>query len=144
MLFIKDVCRITGLSSSTVRYYDSQGLLGQVERRSNNYRVFERSDVEKLIFIKKAKNLGFELEEIRKILALKNNGVPPCGYVNNKMMEKISFIKSEILRLEKEKDRLESHLIDARKISGCKGSVCHYIEGAEDEKTAKEENMSII
>lgn len=141
MLFIKDICRITGLNSSAVRYYDSQGLLGEVERRSNNYRVFDEKDVEKLFFIKKARSLGFELEEIKKILALKNNGIPPCNYVSHKIQEKVSFIKAEIVRLEKEKEKLEKHLLDARKISGCKGTICHYIEGIEDKKSIKELSM---
>ncbi|OZV12585.1 hypothetical protein CIW83_08150 [Tissierella sp. P1] len=141
MLFIKDVCRITGLNSSAVRYYDSQGLLGEVERRSNNYRVFDERDIEKLLFIKKARALGFELEEIKKILVLKNNGIPPCNYVSHKIQEKISFIKAEIVRLEKEKNKLEKHLSDARKVSGCKGSICHYIEGNENEKVSEETGM---
>lgn len=135
MLFIRDVCRITGLSSSAIRYYDSQNLLGQVERRSNNYRVFGEKDIEKLLFIKKARDLGFELEEIKEILALKDNGIHPCNYVDKKIKEKISFIRLEIVRLEREKIKLEKHLSDARKLTGCKGNICHYIEGIEDENT---------
>ncbi len=141
MLFIKDVCRITGLNSSAIRYYDSQGLLGEVERRTNNYRVFDERDIEKLLFIKKARNLGFELEEIKKILMLKDNGIPPCSYVSNKIQEKISFIKVEITRLEKEKDKLEKHLRNAKKVSGCKGSICHYIEGIEEEQEVELRNV---
>jgi DNA-binding transcriptional MerR regulator len=137
-LFIKDVCRITGLSSSAIRYYDSQGLLGQVERRSNNYRVFDERDIEKLLFIKKARTLGFELEEIRKILVLKNNGIHPCNYVSQKIQEKISLIKAEIIRLEKEKTKLENHLSDAKKVTGCRGNICHYIEGTEAEKAFRD------
>ena len=134
MLFIKDICRITGLNSSAVRYYDSQGLLGEVKRGENNYRVFDEKDIEKLLFIRKARSLGFELVEIKKILMLKNNGIAPCNYVSNKIQEKVSFIKTEITRLEKEKEKLERHLSDARKTSGCKGSICHYIEGVEGEQ----------
>ncbi|WP_353095597.1 MerR family transcriptional regulator [Tissierella praeacuta] len=137
MLFIKDICRITGLNSSTVRYYDSQGLLGEIKRRSNNYRVFDEKDVEKLFFIKKARTLGFELEEIKKILTLKNNGIPPCNYVSHRIQDKISFIKTEITRLEKEKEKLEKHLLDAKKVIGCKGTICHYIEGVEDDRVVK-------
>ena len=138
MLFIKDVCRITGLSSSTIRYYDSQSLLGQVERGSNNYRVFDEKDIEKLLFIKKARTLGFELEEIRKILLLKDNGVQPCNYVSQKIQEKISFIRLEIIRLEKEKIKLENHLSDAKEITGCKGNICHYIEGVKEENILRD------
>jgi len=144
MLFIKDVCRITGLSSSAIRYYDSQGLLGQVERKSNNYRVFDERDIEKLLFIKKARTLGFELEEVRRILELKNSGVAPCNYVSQKIKEKISFIKVEITRLEKEKINLENHLYNAKKITGCKGNICHYIEGPETQRTLRNINEAKV
>lgn len=134
MLLIKDVCKKTGFTSSAIRYYDSQGLLGEVKRRSNNYRIFDENDVENLIFIRKARDLGFEIDEIKKILVLKDKGIPPCNYVSQRIKEKISFIETEMTRLEKEKKILEKHLIDAKKVIGCKGKVCHYIEGIEDEE----------
>lgn len=146
MLFIKDICRITGLNSSTIRYYDKQGLLGKVERGANNYRVFDDRDVEKLLFIKKARDLNFELDEIKNILDLKDHGIPPCNYVSSKIEEKISFVKSEIRRLEKEKITLEKRLSDAKKIIGCKGSICHFIEGNESdllEETSKKYQPNI-
>lgn len=145
MLFMKDICRITELNSSTIRYYDGQGLLGEVQRSSNNYRVFDEKDVDKLLFIKKARNLKFDLEEIKKILTLKDNGIPPCDYVSKSIEEKISFIESEIINLKDEKNQLEKHLIEAKKVIGCKGAVCHYIEGNEETGLfkVKEERVSI-
>lgn len=140
MLLIKDVCRITGLNSSTIRYYDSKGLLGEVERSDNNYRVFGKKDVEKLLFIKKARDLGFELEEIKKVLILKESGVPPCSYVSRKTQEKIALIKKEIIRLEKERKKLEDLLQEAQKVTGCRGKICHYIEGLEEEQELELEN----
>lgn len=133
VLLIKEVCSITGLSSSTVRYYDSQGLLGKVERRSNNYRIFDNEDIDILVFIKKARNLGFDLDEIKKILMMKKSGVIPCNYVNKRLKEKIAFLSTEIIRLEKEKKNLEKHLSDAQEVCGCRGKVCHYIEGVEED-----------
>lgn len=143
VLFIKDVCEETGFNSSTVRYYDSQGLLGEVKRLSNNYRVFDEKDIEKLKFIGKARKLGFELDEIKRILILKDNGVQPCNYVEQKIQEKIAIVESEIERLESEKATLQKHLTDAKKIIGCHGTVCHYIEGMEEETlfTSKEEGL---
>lgn len=145
MLFMKDICRITELNSSTIRYYDGQGLLGEVKRNSNNYRVFDEKDVEKLLFIKKARVLRFDLEEIKNILTLKDNGIPPCDYVSKSIKDKISFIESEIIKLKDEKHQLEKHLIEAKKVIGCRGSVCHYIEGNEGSEIFKmeSERMSI-
>lgn len=139
-MFIKDICDKAGLSSSTVRYYDKLGLLGEVKRQSNNYRIFDNRDLEILIFIKKARNLGFELDEIKNILNMKSKGIEPCNYVNKRMHEKISQINDEIHRLEMEKKDIQKHLVDAQKITGCHGSVCHYIEGIEEETTENIKN----
>ena len=143
MLYMKDVSLTTGLNSSTIRYYDGQGLLGDVKRGSNNYRVFDGKDVEKLLFIRKARDLRFDLQEIKHILDLKDNGIPPCDYVSKTIEEKISFIESEVIKLEKEKIQLKKRLTDARKVIGCKGSICHVVEGNEEVQLFKVEDETI-
>lgn len=138
---IKDVCDKTGLSSSTVRYYDSKGLLGDVRRGENNYRVFCDQDLNILNFIKQARELSFSLDEIQEILKLKEQGVAPCSYVNDRMNEKIDAIDKEIEQLKEEKATLQIHLVDAHKLTGCHGNVCHYIEGI-DSLNLKEDDFA--
>lgn len=57
-----------GLSTATVRYYESLGLLGQAERSPSGYRLFTGDDEERLRFILRAKALDLSLDEIRSLL----------------------------------------------------------------------------
>lgn len=70
-----------GLNTRTIRYYESIALLPEPERTASGYRTYDEADVERLAFIKSAQRLGLALDEIREVLALRERGVTPCGYV---------------------------------------------------------------
>lgn len=129
MMKIKDVSELTGLAGSTIRYYDSLGLLGPIDRLSNNYRKFNKHDVDILNFISESRDLGFSLAEVKEILQMKNSGKEPCAYVENKIKEKITLIDEHIKDLEKKRVELNKHLEIGHSVCGCHGNVCHYIEG---------------
>lgn len=126
---IKDVSELTGLAGSTIRYYDSLGLLGPIDRLSNNYRKFNKHDVDILNFISESRDLGFSLTEVKEILEMKNSGEEPCSYVEDKIKEKIYLIDEHIKDLEKKKIELNKHLEVGHSVCGCHGNVCHFIEG---------------
>lgn len=141
-MLIKEICKITGLKSSTVRYYDKEGLLGEVKREGNNYRKFCGNDVNVLNFIKKARELGFTLDEIKQILRLKDSGTMPCDYVTDRIKEKIHLIEHQMEHLEQEKKKLQEHLAVGDSVCGCHGTVCHYIEGLDEvEGKYEKENL---
>lgn len=129
---VKEVCELTELSDSAIRYYEKQGLLMDVKRLENGYRDYGESHVENLIFIKKARNLGFSLEEIKDIIMLKRSGNSTCSYVTSHMRKKIEDIDKEINRLKQEKELLIEHLLEGDTVSCCKGHFCHYIEGLDE------------
>lgn len=129
MMKIKDVSELTGLAGSTIRYYDSLGLLDPIDRLSNNYRKFNKRDVDILNFISESRDLGFSLAEVKEILQMKNSGKEPCSYVENKIKEKITLIDEHIKDLEKKRIELNKHLEIGHSVCGCHGNVCHYIEG---------------
>lgn len=62
--------RTTGLPAKTIRYYESIGLLPPPKRAENGYRLYGGTEVETLRFVRRARDLGFSLEEIAKLLAL--------------------------------------------------------------------------
>jgi len=66
---IGEAARRSGLPAKTIRYYEEIGLL-RPERRENGYRDYGDDDVHRLRFLKRARGLGFGVEECRALLAL--------------------------------------------------------------------------
>lgn len=67
---IGEVARQAQVGIDTVRYYERNRLLPEAPRRLSGYREYDRGDVKRLRFIRRAKDLGFTLAEIRELLAL--------------------------------------------------------------------------
>lgn len=66
---VRDASSTTGLPSKTIRYYDDIGLV-VADRRSNGYRDYDDRAVQKLAFLKRARQLGFSLDDCRQLLSL--------------------------------------------------------------------------
>jgi Cu(I)-responsive transcriptional regulator len=62
--------KASGLSAKMIRYYESVGLLPEAARRESNYRDYDASDIHRLIFVRRARELGFDVELIRSLLGL--------------------------------------------------------------------------
>lgn len=62
---IGEIARQSGVASSTIRFYEEQGLLPQVARGANGYREYGEGDVQRLRLVRNAQRLGFSLDTIR-------------------------------------------------------------------------------
>ncbi len=62
---IGEAAKATGVSSKMIRHYESIGLIPSADRRSSNYRDYSRRDLHRLGFIRRARALGFSIDEIR-------------------------------------------------------------------------------
>jgi len=67
---IGEASELTGVSAKMIRHYESIGLIPTADRRSSNYRDYGAEDVHRLGFIRRARDLGFSIEEIRDLLKL--------------------------------------------------------------------------
>lgn len=67
---IGTVAEKSGVSSKTIRYYETIGLIAAADRRANGYRAYSSADMQTLNFIKRARGLGFSVEEVRGLLDL--------------------------------------------------------------------------
>jgi DNA-binding transcriptional MerR regulator len=86
---IGELAEHMALNPRTIRYYESIRLLPEPDRTASGYRAYDEADVERLAFIRSAQRLGLALDEIREVLALRERGEVPCGYVRELISKEI-------------------------------------------------------
>lgn len=69
-LVIGEVAKRTGVPAKTIRYYEETGLIPAAGRAANGYRVYDARAVHLLRFVKRARDLGFSMQEVSSLLAL--------------------------------------------------------------------------
>jgi DNA-binding transcriptional MerR regulator len=101
LLQIGDVACETGLSADTIRFYERERLLRQAARSTGGFRLFSKSDVADLAFIRNAQDLGFSLQEIRELMKLRNARAPDCRLMEKILDQKIASVREKIAALRK-------------------------------------------
>jgi Hg(II)-responsive transcriptional regulator len=92
---------------ATVRYYERRGLIAAPPRTRSGYRSYGPAAAERLRFIKRAQDLGFTLEEIEELLALRVDDPLSCTAVEAATHDKLADVRRRIAELE----RLEGSLM---------------------------------
>lgn len=98
-LTIGEVARRAGIGVETIRFYERKGLIDEPPRRASGYRQYEGDAVERLRFIRRAKELGFSLKEIAELLALRSGDATHCEDVHAQLEAKSADIESRIAGL---------------------------------------------
>jgi MerR family transcriptional regulator, copper efflux regulator len=97
-ILISELSRTTGFPSSTLRYYERVGILEPAGRTAGGYRVYDGAAVERLAFIGRAKRLGLDLDDVRDLIALWDDGA--CRPVQARLLtllhEKIALLDAQI------------------------------------------------
>jgi MerR family copper efflux transcriptional regulator len=106
------VAKRAGVAIDTIRYYEREGLLPEPTRRPSGYRSYGEGTVERLRFIRRAKTLGFTLEEIRGLLALSADRQRGVGAVKQRAQRRLADIEARIAELERVRAGL-AELIEA-------------------------------
>lgn len=111
-LTIGAVAKRVGVNIDTIRFYEREGLLPEPVRRASGYRSYDEGAVRQLRFIRRAKDLGFTLEEIRDLLALSADRSKGVKAVKQRAQARLAAIDERIAELTRVRDGLEQ-LIDA-------------------------------
>src|SRR5439155_11171234 len=107
---IGEVARLTGIKVPTIRFYEQIGLLPAPSRSENNRRCYRESDVDRLVFIRHARELGFEVAAIRTLLALQDQPETSCGQIDALVGNHLAAVDSKITRLIALRKELEQML----------------------------------
>lgn len=99
-LTIGQLARGAGVKVSTIRVYERHGLLPEPERSNSGYRHYASEDLDRLVFIRRAKELGFTLSEIRELLHLFDDPDTGCAEVLHQAQEKLADIEARLRDLK--------------------------------------------
>jgi MerR family copper efflux transcriptional regulator len=103
---IGEVAKLSGTGIETIRFYEREGLLPEPERRPSGYRQYDESTVERLEYVRRAKELGFTLAAIRELLELSFAARAGCDHVRRRAEAKIANIEGKIHSLQQMKRAL--------------------------------------
>ncbi len=98
-MYIQQLAQQTGVSTQTIRYYESIGLLPPPGRAANNYRDYAPDSVDRLRFITSARSLGFSLDDIREFMAARETHSLPCRRVLESLDDRIAALDRRIADL---------------------------------------------
>lgn len=112
MMNISTVADRSGVTAKTIRYYESIGLIPSADRRTNGYRAYGASDVHTLRFIRRARSLGFSVDEIRDLLGLWRDSKRSSNKVKALAMQHLQELDRKIGDLEAMRRTL-AHLIES-------------------------------
>lgn len=123
--------RETGVNIETIRYYERIALMPKPDRTAGGNRQYTHDHLKRLAFIKRSRELGFSIEEIRSMLKMVDHDRVSCGEVHAMTMEHLGSVKDKIRNLKKLERALTSMAAEC-----AKGDIpdCPIIETLFDER----------
>jgi Hg(II)-responsive transcriptional regulator len=103
-----------GINPETIRYYERIGLLDEPRRNASGYRVYDPVDLGRLAFIRRAQELGFSLEDVRELLALRLKQVAECTHVERSATRRLVDVRKRIRDLERMEQGLKELIASCR------------------------------
>lgn len=105
---IGDLAKQSGVKVVTIRYYEQIGLLPLSERTAGNYRAYSQDHLDRLCFVRRCRDLGFSLEEVRNLLRLSETDESNCSDVCQMAEEHLHEVERKIADLSRLADELRS------------------------------------
>ena len=116
MFSIGELSKRTKVKVPTIRYYEEVGLLPAAERTEGNQRRYNEAGLERLSFIKHARELGFSIEAIASLIELQNHPDQTCQAANDIAVAQLEDVRQKIRKLRSLQKELK------RISEGCNGT----------------------
>lgn len=129
MLTIGTLSRKTGTKVQTVRYYEQIGLLREPGRTTGGQRRYEEADLDRLAFIRHARQLGFALDAIRELLDLSDHPQHSCADADSIARRQLKQVEQRLLRLQALQKELKRMIAEC---SGDRVADCRVLEVLRD------------
>lgn len=127
----------SGVKVPTIRYYEETGLMPEPERTEGNQRRYVQSHLDRLTFIRHARDLGFPVDAIRELLSLQANPDAPCTAADEIAARRLHDIQARIEKLK----RLEKELIRiSRNNHSGPARDCNVLQALSDHSLCKSEH----
>ncbi len=100
LVTVGEAARLTGVSAKMIRWYEARGLLPPARRTAAGYRHYGEADIRTLHFVRRARDLGFDVEAIAELLALWSDRARPSAAVKAIAQARIAELRHRIAALE--------------------------------------------
>ena len=97
----------TGVNIETIRYYERIEIMPKPDRTAGGNRQYNYDQLKRLTFIKRSREIGFSIEEIRALLEMVDRRDFTCGEVHSMTINHLSSVKEKILTLRRLEEALE-------------------------------------
>lgn len=131
-LTIGQIAKETGLTVKAIRLYERRGIIDEPKRTLAGYRTYQQEDIPLLNFVRQAKLLGLQLNEVKQIVDLHRSGSRPCQTVLSLLSKRITEIDNKVAELKSLRRTLSSacERAEEQQKRGEEVVVCRLIEAA--------------
>jgi DNA-binding transcriptional MerR regulator len=120
------LAELTGIKIPTIRFYEQNGLVPRPRRTEGGQRRYDQATVRRLHFVRHARDLGFDVKDIRQLLAVSERPTMPCDTAMEIAHHQLQQVEAKIARLRLIRSELK------RMIDCCRGGSaadCRILEG---------------
>jgi DNA-binding transcriptional MerR regulator len=90
----------TGTNAPTIRYYEEIGLLPSAHRQAGGQRVYDEADVKRLTFIRRCRDFGFSIEQVRSLVSLMQDPQSSCMHARDLAQEHLTAVRAKLAELK--------------------------------------------
>jgi DNA-binding transcriptional MerR regulator len=133
---IGEVSRLTGIKIPTIRYYESVGLLAAPPRTEGKQRRYRPEDVSRLNFVRHARDLGFEINDIRELLTFSSQPERSCEEVDVIARRHLLDVDRRIAQLSTLREELRRMIVECGHGRVCECRIIEALSGPRDADAA--------